>query len=739
VRARAVVVLAIALTFVPANTAAAQGCSRAVIFTTPAMTWSDVAELRPPNLLDAAADGSIASLAVRTNSSRTTYASGYATIGAGARVDVPQSAAQPELQIVDGREEVVSIPGVAHIRELLASAGYSTVRPGALASALYDAFNDPMVNGPIVGPSVVAIGNSDPGLPPETPEGFGRYALLASMNEEGTFYGTQRVSPDLLERDPTAPFGVKTKPDIIEHEIFEATLDRCDALVIDPGDLIRADRAAAIAGERDDAAWSDAVAAADDLIGYVRSKLTPDDLLLIVSPTSPAFDDDVHFGIGIAVGPGFEPGGVLESASTRRSGLVTLPDIAPTVLDHYDAARPASMLGRPLFTASVTNEDRIAAAVALDEESVFIDRIRTPVSTVFVLFQVALYAMTVWVLALRERRAPVGPRARRTLEACGLALAAFPLATYLAGFVRGDELGVASYTSLLVGVDIAVVGVAIGVLKDPLERLFAIAAATLGLLLVDLVVGAPLQLNTVFSYSPIVAGRFAGIGNIGFAILAASSVLTGALMVHRFGASRRVLIAVAAVFAATIVVDGAPPFGSDVGGAMALVPGLGISWLLLSGRRPTIRVILLAALAAVVVLGAFLAFDLARPEDQQTHLARFFQDIRDEGFQVFSDTITRKMRTNLRVARSTIWTFVVPPALAVLAWLLLRPRGRWERLSREHPPIRAGLIGGAVLAVLGFAVNDSGIVIPALMFGYMVPVALLAHLADPIRDDEEQT
>ncbi|MEA2433213.1 MAG: hypothetical protein QOG54_670 [Actinomycetota bacterium] len=741
-RAALLVVIAAGLTCIPSVSAQAQSCGRAVIFTTPGITWTDVAELRPPNLLKTAAEGSIGSLAVRTNSSRTTYASGYATIGAGARVDVPQSAAQPEVQVVDGREENVAIPDVDRIRELLVAQGYSTVRPGALATALFEGFNDPAKNTPILGPGVVAVGNSDPGLPPATPEGFGRYALLASMNEEGWFYGTQRVGSHLLEPDPNAPFGVRSNPQILQHEVFEAMFDaslNCGVIVIDPGDLIRADRAAAIAGQRDAGAWREAVLAADDLLGFVRERLTPADLLLVVSPTSPAVDEDVHFGIAIATGPTFEEGGVLESASTRRTGLVTLPDIAPTVLGFYDVERPSRMLGRSLFTATTTTDDRIAAAVALDDESVFIDRVRTPVSTVFVLVQVLLYALTVWVLARRERRTPVGRPARRWLEICGLALAAFPLATFVAGFVPGDRLGAALYSILLIGVDAALVGTAVAIFRDPLERLFAIAASTLGVLLVDLVVGAPLQLNTVFSYSPIVAGRFAGIGNLAFAILAAASVLTGALMVHRFGRSRRVLGLVALLFAVTVVVDGAPPFGSDVGGAIALVPGLGISWLLLSGRRPNLRLVALAGLSALIVLGALLAFDLSRPEDQQTHLARLFQDVRDQGFQVFADTITRKVRTNLRVARSTIWTFVVPPALALMAWLLLLPRGRWERLSREHPPIAAGLIGGAVLAVLGFAVNDSGIVIPAMMISYMVPVALLAQLSASVAHEDAET
>lgn len=96
---------------------------------------------------------------------------------------------------------------------------------------------------------------------------------------------------------------------------------------------------------------------------------------------------------------------------------------------------------------------------------------------------------------------------------------------------------------------------------------------------------------------------------------------------------------------------------------------------------------------------------------------------------MFVDTIGRKIRTNLRVFRSTIWTYLVPPALAVIAWLLLRPRGRWAELAITFPRLRAGLIGGLLLAVLGFSVNDSGIVVPAMVLSFLVPMSLLLHLS----------
>ena len=696
---------------------AQEDCGRAVILALPGVTWDQIDHDMPTGLAAAVEAGAVGSVSVRTNASRTTNASGFASIGAGTRVDVPLGAVQPYGGQQAGLEPV-TVPGVQAIDELAATQGYRLAQPGAFGQAVAG-------SGVTEDGGVVAIGNSDLGDPPPPPAGYARYAALTAMDHAGEV-ALAATGSDLLEESPDSPFGVRTDPEVMIPLIDDVLQDPCAALVIDPGDLARADAAALVGTQGGLLAQQrgEALEAADALLAHLLETLDPRrDLLLVVAPSSPLWDDDVHFGVALAVGPGFGPGGVLQSPSTRRHGMVTLPDIAPTVLDHMDIERPASMLGRAMFATDGAPSGRVAALVDVDREAVFIDAVRTPVSTAFVLFQLLVYAVAVWVLV--RRREPEGPRTftQRALQSAALFLAGFPLATYLAGIIQGHELGGPLYGALLVGITTLIVwGVSL-LVRDPLDRLLVVVGATFLLLIVDLVIGAPLQLNTVFSYSPIVAGRFAGIGNIGFAILAATSLLTGALIVHRWGAHARSLTLVGVLFAITVLVDGAPQFGSDVGGAIALVPGLGIAWLLIAGRRPTLRSVLVALVAGVVVLGLFLAADLARPEDSRTHLARLFEDVRSGGGQVFADAITRKIRTNLRVLGSTIWTFVVPPALGLLAWLLLRPRWKW--LSETYPKVRAGLVGGLVMAVLGYAVNDSGIVIPAMMFAYLVPVAVV--------------
>lgn len=730
-RAAVLTAMVVVPTVVGTPARAATDCPRrAVVVTVPGITWWDVRRFAPPTLLALLEDAATGSLSVRTVQSRTTLASGFATIGAGNRVEAGRTtggvAGRPSASVIVPGFSRMRAGGVAEMKALAEEADYGAV-PGAFGAALGDVLG-------------IAIGNGDIGRPPPLPAGFGRWALLAVMDQLGEVDAVA-VGDGLLRGAADDP---RTDDDALLRAVDVALEQACAVTIVDHGDLSRLDRKERIArmpllGERA-AALEDSA----ELLNHVARRLDPEnDLLVVVSPTSPAWDDDTHFGIAAAIGPNFAPGSELESASTRRPGIVTLVDVAPTLLEHFGLPRPAAMAGRPFVSVAPHDPDRIDSAIELDAESVFIDRMRTPVVTGYVIFQVVVYLLTIWLLSRRERSAapPASGLLRRAPEVVALALVAFPVTTYLAGAVPQHALlgtggsilsptlpQIAAFVGLLVSIDTLLVVVAWFAAKASLQRLLLLTAFTMAIMVVDLMTGSRLQLNTVFSYSPLVAGRFAGLGNIGFSVLTAATVISGTLIAHRANGSKRALAVVAVLFAVAVVVDGAPAFGSDVGGIIALVPGFAITWMLLAGRRPDTKILVLSGLAAVAALALFLAIDLTRPEESRSHLARLYEGVREGGGQVFVDAISRKVRTNLRVFRSTIWTYLVPLLLGAMAWLLLRPRGRWQRLASIYPRLHAGLVGALVLSVLGFFVNDSGIVIPAVILSFLVPMAVVIHL-----------
>jgi hypothetical protein len=258
----------------------------------------------------------------------------------------------------------------------------------------------------------------------------------------------------------------------------------------------------------------------------------------------------------------------------------------------------------------------------------------------------------------------------------------------------------------------------------------SLIALTLGVLLVDIAVGGPLQLNTVFGYSPTVAGRFAGYGNLAFALVAAAAIMFVSGMWSfasvRAGARapRRRPLALGVVLLVLLVVvaaDGLPSMGSDVGGVLALVPAAAVLALLLAGVRLSWGRLLLIVAGTGAVLVTFALVDLSRPADSRTHLGRLAAKILHADNGGVATVLQRKLQANIGILTSSVWTWVIPIALAFLSFLLWRRPGSLKAVEERMPGLRAGLVGALVAGIVGFALNDSGIAVPAMMLAVVLP------------------
>jgi hypothetical protein len=338
-----------------------------------------------------------------------------------------------------------------------------------------------------------------------------------------------------------------------------------------------------------------------------------------------------------------------------------------------------------------------------------------PLSTGFVVFQVLVYALAVF--ALRHR-----PGWLRPAAFAALVVLAVPSLMFLSGLVRYRALGAAGYVAVLIG---AAVLLAAGAWR--LERVhrsvppLALVALTLLVLVGDIVTGGRLQLDTVFGYSPIVAGRFAGFGNLAFALLAISALITVTAGWGMAANRRRALVAGAIVLVVVVVVDGLPSMGSDVGGVLATVPAFAVTLLLLAGARIGYRRGAVIVGGTAVVLALFAFVDLARPESSRTHLGRLVSDVTDGGASGFFTVVERKASANLSILTISVWAYVIPVAFAFLAFLVWRPNSFLQRVIDQVDGLHACLAGAVVAGVIGFSLNDSGVVVPATMLAVLLP------------------
>ena len=162
---------------------------------------------------------------------------------------------------------------------------------------------------------------------------------------------------------------------------------------------------------------------------------------------------------------------------------------------------------------------------------------------------------------------------------------------------------------------------------------------------VDQLLGAPLSFSGIFSYSPIAAFRFYGIGNEGAAILVGAAIVGVSLELDGMpvlAAKRRLVIIGTGVLA--VALCALPFFGANVVVAVWGTLTFGALYLAAEQRRP--RPVQLVALGAIVLAVVAAAVLLDRMVGGGTHIGRAVSDASTGGI---GGLIASRAATSLRI------------------------------------------------------------------------------------------
>jgi len=720
---RAAVAAVIAAAFViagPLATATSAADERApvqrvLLISLPAVTWADLASGNAPHLEALLSRSAVGDLVTRAAGRRNSPASGYATLGAGGRASAVNPLAGQAFELTEpygatsARAAFRQRTGVA-VHQGLVHLGIDALdqenEAGVYAPTL-GAFGDALASAH-VGRAVIA--NAD-GAQPVVDDDIGEFqrsAVNALMDSDGVVPGGQ-VGNELLVRDASAPFGLRLDADAV-YDAFRNAWRSRSVVLVEGSDLLRADLYGDFTTpEQLHELKMRALRDTDALVARLLADVDPTrDAVMVVAPSAS------RRGSGLTVAslraPGVAPG-LLRSATSRRTGFVYVSDVAPTVLNLYGVATPDDMEGRimQVRSQSTSAADRQAFLVHANADGGFRDARVSGANTALLVLAGLLAAATVLVVIRRGRGAAV-------VRYGALAVLGFLDATYLASplhFGRGGS--VVGYWLFVLAAAAVVAAVCLFAgRRRPLGPIVVALALMVVLHVGDLVTGAHIELNSVFGYSATIGIRVSGEGNLTFAQLTAAALLLAGLIVWRRPGRRNVWLVIA-MLAVTLVVMAAPPWGSDFGAALAAAPGFALfAWLAL-GRR--VRLVTVALLGVVLVASGLAVgiIDMLRPTSQQTHIGRFFNRVTNDGFSSFALVIRRKATENFAALTSTRLVWLLPIGLALLAYLWWQRSSGARELVRAEPAIRLALIAFAVTAVLGFALNDSGIAIPALM------------------------
>jgi hypothetical protein len=706
---------------------------RVLIVSLPGVDWADVRGADLPRLDGFVRSAAIADMSTRIGRRPATLADAYLSLGAGTRAVAPavdpgvalgpdeRFGGAPAADVVARRLGPVP-PGIAYLGIGPATDANADSAFGAEVGSLGDRLAAARVDRAVVANGDAGEGNLDPHRPPGS--AYGRSAAAMLMGADGVVPDGE-VGRTLLTADPTAPFGRRLDRARVLRAVDEAWDGGGRSVVlVEASDLSRAAayRPEAGAGPRRDMR-DRALADADALLGDLLTRVDPaHDAVIVLSPVAPP--GEPFLGIAAVQAPGVH-GGLLQSATTRRAGYVQLADVAPTVLSLVGARAPEGMEGRSFAVgqAGGSAADRTGRLARAADAAAFRDA-TMPIVVTTIIVGLVLLALAVTLRGRLGRRAP-GVLAALAYGALGVVPG-----TYLVGAVGPVRANLPAQTVVILAIAAVVAAACLRIeRRRPGLGPPAAVGSVVAVVGLDILVGAPLQLNTTFGYSVAVAGRFTGLGNLAFALFGSAAIVLAALVADRYG-DRGVRPAVG-LLAAVLLVEGLPMLGADVGGVLAMVPAFGMTALVLAGRRVRLRHLAWLVAATAGALVVFALIDAARPAEVQTHLARLVDDALDGRWRPLGRNLDRRWRASMGDAAVAGWVAMVTLTAGTVAYVAVGRTWAGDRVRRllADRPTGAAAAGLAVLAVLGLVANDSSFAVPSTMLIVIGPAVMLRVLA----------
>ncbi|MDI9449925.1 MAG: hypothetical protein QM380_02035 [Bacillota bacterium] len=548
-----------------------------------------------------------------------------------------------------------------------------------------------------------------------------RWAALVGMDSWGTAAGY--VSCGLLLDDAGYPHGKRTDYTQLLAQVSAAAVD---CAIIDLGDPYRLDALAPfLLPEQYQKLKARAAQEAWEFISGLH-KVFPQAEMLIISP----YPDYLRAGQGQWLAPVVIIGrgaGMLTSGTTKWPGLVSNIDAAPTVVEAFGLDR-GHMLGRAVTLDPMDTREAVEVVRKTEARIFTVHRHRNQVLRWLIGVQIGLYLLTLAFLIIpRVLDGRIIRMVQFGLLVCmslPLMLLVLPQGWYWPAAAVLGLLLLERSTSSLPG------------------KLMLIALASASLVMFDVLRGSWWMRYSILGYDPVGGARYYGLGNEYMGILIGSLIMGWAILKDAAGAVNRYGGWDLLLFLAAGAVIALPQWGTNVGGTIAAICGFGAAWLMARRKIGLKGMAMIAALicAALVLL---MLLDSNRPDELQSHIGQTKALINRKGFAAIAEIINRKLSTNLRLLRYSIWSRVLIIGIAAMGASLFWPSRYLHWLIRHHPGIVVGIAGTLAATVGALIFNDSGVVAAATCSLYaattMLALALsLKHNLLPAQPHVEQ-
>jgi hypothetical protein len=393
----------------------------------------------------------------------------------------------------------------------------------------------------------------------------------------------------------------------------------------------------------------------------------------------------------------------LTSDTTRRDGVVSNEDVAPTILNFFGIPVPSEMNGSPIRVVDH------APPFALHQKHLEQRRLTVPIQVAVGLAVTILGLLALFVLWLKPRLPDV---VARIAPAFMLAILPLGVASLAAGAL--PHITYAWVILFLIAVPV-VAGLLALTLRDrgALVPPLAIGAAVLAFYVVEALRGWPDTLTTLSGGAALDGFRFYGMGNVEIGKILGASLWVAAFLSPFAGFA---LLVAAGLFC------GFPDLGANFGACITLFAAAGLWLPLRSKGRLAWRDLLFVAGVVVggllVVIGANLIWSHA-----PTHGARFVRNGPHGGLFHF---VAERLGTGVRQLVDSPLLWITTLGLLPELYFVLRPTPVLKDAFARYPAWRDAVLVLVLASFVALVANDSGAA--AASWGFGVAVASIFYL-----------
>ena len=547
-----------------------------------------------------------------------------------------------------------------------------------------------------------------------------RNLALVCMDENGR---VQSGNVDNInKKDDTMPFGISTDYDKLKSET-KKYYENNDAIFVELGDTYRLDEYKNNLNENTYKSMKKKIYQnINDYLKEVFEMAGKNDTIYIVSEFESNLDYKTKRRLSPVIKFEKDGYGLLESSTTRNSGIVSNIDIGVDIINKF-GLKNELMIGKVF--KNVQDENGIKKVLKDYERIVSINTIRASVVNSYVGIVSASWVIAMIAILFKnkipKKEKGLGRdqifKVLKELIKLGLIM---PLA-----FLTAPVFQFKTPAGLVSGVLIVtIIYYLIGYLlfrKDDIKQMGFYAFLTIGLIIIDCVIGTPLMKSGIMSYDAINGARYYGVGNEYEGVTIASAVFALAVLLNYKKISKWLAVVLSLVI---LITSAMPSMGANVGGAISECVAYLLFILLIFDVKLDLKKIIMIGVATVLIVVAFAGLDFLM--GTESHLAVFTNQIIQEGPAAIFNTFGRKIQMNLKLAKSSVWVNILIVSIIIIGALIFKPSGYFKKIHDKYPMIFKGFMASFVGCIVTLLVNDSGIVAASTAAIYiLIPIIII--------------